>query len=360
MTFEETFFKKKQLKSSRLIPFGFLKKDGGYLYRENFMTDSFQAQIWISGEGQVKGRVIDLALDDDYLALKVENQTGPFVSQVREAYGAILQRLAEECFEDLPFASKQGNRLARRIAKEWGDPYDHPFAKHPDYASYRVAGKWYALIFPLKLSQLATIPNQEMDKQVEVINIKVEPDKMDKLLKKEGIYPSYHMSKKSWVSIVLDQGLDDEELWHLVTTSKQLATPKSLSRAKGPNFWLVPANPKYYDVDAEFAQSTIVSWPQKASIKEGDYLAIYITSPIRAVRYICQVVETREAKADHMGEKSRGEMTLKLLQVLEDGQLDAEKLKGHGITNIRSARRMTPSLAQFIEKIVKTDASQTL
>lgn len=34
-----------------------------------------------------------------------------------------------------------------------------------------------------------------------------------------GIYPSYHLSKKSWISIILDDTLSDKEIMNLVDLS---------------------------------------------------------------------------------------------------------------------------------------------
>ncbi|MDX5018735.1 MmcQ/YjbR family DNA-binding protein, partial [Streptococcus suis] len=76
-------------------------------------------------------------------------------------------------------------------------------------------GKWYALLFPLKMGKLENVPAQLSEDEVEVLNIKVNPQDMEILLQKEGIYPSYHMSKKTWVSIVLDNTLSDIEIFKL-------------------------------------------------------------------------------------------------------------------------------------------------
>ena len=46
----------------------------------------------------------------------------------------------------------------------------------------------------------------------EIINVKVEPNELAELLELRGYYPAYHMSKKSWTSIILDDTLPDEEI----------------------------------------------------------------------------------------------------------------------------------------------------
>ncbi|MGZ7215761.1 MmcQ/YjbR family DNA-binding protein, partial [Streptococcus pyogenes] len=78
------------------------------------------------------------------------------------------------------------------------------------------------LIFPLKLAKLG-ITGNKAELSVEVVNLKVDPDDMEGLLTHLGVYPSYHMSKKNWISFVLDDSLSDDALWELVARSRQLA-----------------------------------------------------------------------------------------------------------------------------------------
>ena len=54
---------------------------------------------------------------------------------------------------------------------------------------------------------------------VEIVNIKIMPDEFDDLLKINGIYEAYHMNKKNWISILLNDSLDDELLFKLLDNS---------------------------------------------------------------------------------------------------------------------------------------------
>lgn len=54
--------------------------------------------------------------------------------------------------------------------------------------------------------------------EIEVINIKLD-DKVQESLNINGIYPAYHMNKKSWVSVILDDTLSDEKIMELIELS---------------------------------------------------------------------------------------------------------------------------------------------
>ena len=55
---------------------------------------------------------------------------------------------------------------------------------------------------------------------IEVLNVK--SNQVADLTQEKGIYPAFHMNKKYWVSIPLDNTLADEELFALVDRSWQL------------------------------------------------------------------------------------------------------------------------------------------
>ena len=54
---------------------------------------------------------------------------------------------------------------------------------------------------------------------VDVINIKLDNEKIEKLLNNKGFYPAYHMNKKNWLSIILDNTLEDDYVMELIDDS---------------------------------------------------------------------------------------------------------------------------------------------
>ena len=56
--------------------------------------------------------------------------------------------------------------------------------------------------------------------EVEIINIKT--NRVEELLNKKGFYPAYHMNKKYWITIILDESLSDKEIMELISESYEL------------------------------------------------------------------------------------------------------------------------------------------
>ena len=55
--------------------------------------------------------------------------------------------------------------------------------------------------------------------EVEIINIKLDEETIQKLVKQKGFYKAYHMNKKSWITIVLNDTLDDSMIKKLIDES---------------------------------------------------------------------------------------------------------------------------------------------
>lgn len=342
-------FRRRKLKKDRLASFGFTEQNGAWHYSEDFMDGDFRADVDIDAAGKVSSRVIDLNDGGEYLPVTVGVQTGSFVGSVREAYADILEKIAENCFSKVPFVHDQSNRIAGVIKQRYGEVPDYPFKKLPNCGVFRFPGnrKWYALIMEISKKQL-TKKKADKDTYVEVMNVKADPAGIDELLSEDGIYPSYHMNKKSWVSIVLDGTVPDERIADLIDRSRQFAVGSGKAACPGvPAVWIVPANPSYYDIVSAFEKKKGVIWKQGKGIRKGDTVYMYVGAPISAVLYRCVVTRTdipyefadKNVRMTHL-------MEMDVLETFDKGKCPFPKLGELGIKAVRGPRRVT---AEFLE-----------
>lgn len=115
------------------------------------------------------------------------------------------------------------------------------------------------------------------------MNLKLD-EQVEKYIIKKEIYPSYHLSKKNWISIILDNTLTDKEIIKLVEISYEN------SNLKGK--WIILANPKYYDIMNAFNNTNIITWKQSNTIMKGDIIYLYIAEPYSSIMFKCEVIET--------------------------------------------------------------------
>ncbi|MBQ7670367.1 MAG: MmcQ/YjbR family DNA-binding protein [Clostridia bacterium] len=230
MSIEKNIFQRKKIIFEKLVPFGFVKDGSVFRYSESFMNGDFSAEIEIAPDGAVRGRVIDLSLDEDYLPLRVESAVGAYVGTVRQAYSDILKKIADSCFENRYFLFDQANKIAALIHEKYNESPDFPFADSPTVGVFRYPGnrKWYGLIMNIRLRQLTgeAKNDPETSPEVEVMNVKVGEERMSETLKIPNVFPSYHMQKKNWVSILFDHGVPDETVMELISISREFAISK--------------------------------------------------------------------------------------------------------------------------------------
>lgn len=89
------------------------------------------------------------------------------------------------------------------ISNNYGILPEYLWAKFPDYCVFRHkgSGKWFAVYMPVEKSKIGL----DGSGKIPLLVIKHAPEP---LLGQKGIVPAYHMSKKNWVSILLDGTVD--------------------------------------------------------------------------------------------------------------------------------------------------------
>ncbi len=98
------------------------------------------------------------------------------------------------------------------------------WASFPDYLVFRNQKnkKWFALIAGIEKDKLG-LKGKE---RVSIINLKCDPILMGSLRKKEGYFPAYHMNKSSWISVLLDDSVSDDEIKDLICLSYEIIENK--------------------------------------------------------------------------------------------------------------------------------------
>lgn len=130
-----------------------------------------------------------------------------------------------------------------------------------------------------------------------------------------------------------------------------ILVPGRKSNRMEPKDWIIPANPKYYDVIGAFESSDLVTWKQSSDIHAGDTIYMYVAAPYSSIMYKCRVVEVDipyEYSDENMTMKTA--MTVKLLEKYEPGTWSFEKIKQFGVYAVRGPRSMPRKLKREMER----------
>ena len=178
------------------------------------------------------------------------------------------------------------------IKDQYGVSPEFPWPRYNEHAVYRHKDnkKWFALIMDVGRDKLGLSGK----KSVSVINLKIDDVILhDTIIRENGIMPAYHMNKLHWITVLLDGTVPSEKVCALLDISYNATSSKRRKKAvREPKEWIIPANPKFYDVEGAFAKNDIITWKQGAGIIKGDIIYMYVAAPVSAILYKCRVLET--------------------------------------------------------------------
>ena len=350
MSLEQDVFRKSRADAGRLKKYGFTKTDGRYIYERDFAGGAMRAVVEIDSEMKLTGKVFDKAAEDEYTAFRVQGATGKFAGCVKAEYIAILEEIRENCFDNFHFASDQSNRIEQYINREYGAEPEFLWKTAPGYGVFRnpESRKWFAVIMDIDRSKL----EEGKTGEVEILNVKLD-GLAPGCLEKSGIYKAYHMNKQSWVSVVLDESLSDDEIHEMIQISHKASAGRPAgTAAKGrPGQWLIPANPQYYDIIGAFEDTDTIRWKQSSHEKAGDTVHNYGGSPVSAVLFRCVAVEVDipYRYRDKNLSISRA-MRLKLTRKYPRDLFTRKRLMNFGIKGVRGPRGIPEDLAEELER----------
>ena len=213
MKLVDELFKRYKVKEELLTAFGFKKDDGAFSYAKTVSNGAFNLIITVKDK-KISGELIDTDFGDKYN--QIDNDvSGSFIAELKRECSELLLFLREKCFYKENFIFSQSNRITARIKEKYGVEPEFLWDKFPAFGVFRnkINDKWFGIIMNVDKSKIVSTEKGE----IEIINVKSEdvPD----MLKTKGIYPAYHMNKKSWVSVVLDETISDEQVFSLIEKS---------------------------------------------------------------------------------------------------------------------------------------------
>lgn len=217
----DKFFNNKKPDFQRLLDFGFFPVSGGYSYSKPIVDGQFNLVMTISDEGIIHTDVIEVATKETYVLHHVHGAFGAFIGRIREEYASILATIAEKCFARDVFKSDYTKRVLEYVWNTYADEPEYLWEKFPRTAIFRRKdnAKWYAVLLALPASKIGLAD----DNVVEIIDLRIDTEKIDSLVDKSRYFPGYHMNKKHWFTMCLDGSVPIDEVFQWIDASYGLA-----------------------------------------------------------------------------------------------------------------------------------------
>ena len=216
MSMESEVFSNYLIQPERLMDYGFLLAGDKLVYRKPLPEDGFE--IVIEYDGTMRGRILDHASGGEYTNFRIEKATG-YSAGIRQVFTDLLLDIRVRCFRNQYFKSEQARRVCEYIYETYDRTPEFLWPNIPSYAAFRLkdSKKWYAIMGAVPRYKLDPVSNERQS--VEVINVKVDSGQIKEILARDGYYPAFHMNKKCWVSIILNDTLPDSEIQNRISES---------------------------------------------------------------------------------------------------------------------------------------------
>jgi len=329
---------------AKLPAAGFVRSGREWAVRFDILFGRFQAELRLPDGKPPRITVFDPE-GVEYTLIHVAGADGEFVNRVRESCLGRLTEIRDRCFAEKRFCGEQTERLADALRERYGDLPDDPWnGRYPGIGVFRRRDgrKWYAIVMNVDGVHVG-----RPGARCEVMAIRAGESRVAELLENDGFFPAYHMNRKNWVSVVTDGALSDEVILDELDRARGLLGPGAKNSA--PDVWLVPANPKFYDVVGAFEKEESIIWKQSTAIHVGDTVYLYVGAPVSAILYHCVVEETDipfeyadgNVRMDHV-------MRIRRLRKFAPEDFPFAALKRYGVNAVRGPRRMPEKLCSAL------------
>lgn len=196
-----------------LLAYGFTKEQDHYEFKKSLHDQNFYLFV-ILKDGSFLYNVKETSFNEPYIPYFAKGKGTSFVQVLKDEVADLVKDLIAHCFTDTSYSL----RLIEYFEKEYRIPGDHPFQEIEAYVlrTTKKPGPWYALFMPVKGTHFGL-----GEAKVEIVNIKGDPATREKDIDNVSVFPAYHMNKKLWLTLVLDQRLPFEKAVALLEKSRR-------------------------------------------------------------------------------------------------------------------------------------------
>lgn len=210
-------FDQYRYEESKLLSYGFIKQENGYVYSEYLNDHEYYCRLEIINDA-LHVDVYD-AFDELFLPFYVLHHNGAYVANVKAEVETIIANVFDACFEKCDI---------RQLLSTYAQNCFHTIPEYPwennTHCVLKTSKqhKWYALFMHIPYETLGI----KQSGNVDVVNIKADPLLITKIIDHQRYFPAYHMNKKYWLTVLLNRNTDIEQVKKLIHDSYDLAEGK--------------------------------------------------------------------------------------------------------------------------------------
>ncbi len=207
----QNIFDKYSFIPEKAMTYGFRLENGVYIKKTPLDENDFYAVFKINAQA-VEVNVYEEPDGELYLPFNT-NTGGGFVGAIRNNVDDILDDILKNCFNLADIKSI----LLEYVREKYGTIPEAPWDYLEGYHTLNTEKKhkWYGLFMLIPYKYLGV----EKEGKINVLNLKVRTEDIPSIIDHIHYFPSYHMNKKYWISILLDRDADIKQIKKLLDGS---------------------------------------------------------------------------------------------------------------------------------------------
>ena len=219
----DKIFKNLKANHEKLIKYGFILQKNGYFYQQNLKDGEFCLTVQVK-DNLVKTSVYEKDTGEEYFLFLLDGVVGEFVTGFRNIYEKALLDIAKSCFDKDIFVTPMAQKAISYIKRKYNHELEYLWEKFSKNAICRRDDnkKWYIVFIKLPKNKLGDFSQEE----VEIVDLRAKNENVEKMIDGKTFFPAYHMNKKSWITISLNDLKDERVLYQLIDESFILAEKK--------------------------------------------------------------------------------------------------------------------------------------
>lgn len=201
------FFQNYKIDYCKLKEYGFIETNNKYVFSKQINNLIFKIRI--------ENRNISLEIFDNDFNDECINYE---IASIKEKWLEIINDIKNKCFIYTKYDNDQAMIIDQYILKKYNVGAEFMFDKFPHFGVYKNNKKWFCIIMDIDYSKI------DKNKKGIIYILNIKSNNVDELISNKNFYPSYHMNKKNWITIVLDNNIDVNYIKSLIDISYELVS----------------------------------------------------------------------------------------------------------------------------------------
>ena len=224
----QNIFKNSTFNFEKLKEFGFIFNNNVYQYKILILNSELTLFVYVDKKQTIETKIFDNSFNEEYVLYKVESAEGEYVGRVRKEVENVLQNIKNNCCENNIYKSQQAKQIIEYLKTKYNSKLEFLWENDDSAIARRKDNfKWFIVFMKINKQKLAF----DDDKVVEIIDLRVDKHKPS-IINNKTIFAGFHMNKKSWITICLDDSLQTNNILNLIDNSYNLAKRKKRWKKK--------------------------------------------------------------------------------------------------------------------------------